>query len=138
MVFTLHACDLATDYALAWAVRRGAQSIVSVPCCQHELFPQLRSETQNPLLRGIIRERTASLVTDAARAQLLEGFGYKVEAVEFVDAEHTPKNIMLRAKKVRSAEHPRSIAAMAAYREFVAAWGADPAIGRLLGLEVSL
>lgn len=138
MVFTLHACDLATDYALAWAVRRGAQSIVSVPCCQHELFPQLKSETQNPLLRGIIRERTASLVTDAARAQLLEGFGYKVEAVEFIDAEHTPKNIMLRAKKVRSAEHPRSIAAMAAYREFVAAWGADPAIGRLLGLEVSL
>lgn len=132
MVFTLHACDLATDYALAWAVRRGAQSIVSVPCCQHELFPQLKSETQNPLLRGIIRERTASLVTDAARAQLLEGFGYKVEAVEFVDAEHTPKNIMLRAKKVRSAEHPRSAAAMAGYREFVAAWGADPAIGRLL------
>lgn len=135
MVFTLHACDLATDYALAWAVRRGAQSIVSVPCCQHELFPQLRSETQNPLLRGIIRERTASLVTDAARAQLLEGFGYKVEAVEFVDVEHTPKNIMLRAKKVRSAEHPRSAAAMAAYREFVAAWGVDPAIGRLLGVN---
>lgn len=135
MVFTLHACDLATDYALAWAVRRGAQSIVSVPCCQHELFPQLRSETQNPLLRGIIRERTASLVTDAARAQLLEGFGYKVEAVEFVDAEHTPKNIMLRAKKVRSAEHPRSVAAMAGYREFVAAWGIDPALGRLLDVD---
>lgn len=75
MVFTLHACDLATDYALAWAVRRGAQSIVSVPCCQHELFSQLNSEVQNPLLRGIIRERTASLVTDAARAQLLEGLG---------------------------------------------------------------
>ena len=132
MVFTLHACDLATDYALAWAVRRGAQSIVSVPCCQHELFPQLKSETQSPLLRGIIRERTASLVTDAARAQLLEGFGYKAEAVEFVDAEHTPKNIMLRAKKVRSAEHPRSVAAMAAYREFAAAWNINPAIGRLL------
>ena len=132
MVFTLHACDLATDYALAWAVRRGAQSIVSVPCCQHELFPQLKSETLEPLLRGIIRERTASLVTDAARAQLLEGFGYKVEAVEFIDAEHTPKNIMLRAKKVRSVEHPRSVAAMAGYREFVAAWNIDPAIGRLL------
>lgn len=133
-VFTLHACDLATDYALAWAVRRGAQSIVSVPCCQHELFSQLKSDTQNPLLRGIIRERTASLVTDAARAQLLEGFGYKVEAVEFVDAEHTPKNIMLRARKVRSAEHPRSVEAREGYLAFVKAWGADPAIGRLLGV----
>lgn len=132
MVITLHACDTATDFALAWAVKRGAMSIVSVPCCQHELFRQVESCVNAPLLRGVLRERTSALVTDAARAALLEAHGYKTELIEFIDSEHTPKNIMLRARKrSRFTENERETA-REAYRGFTAAWGIDPTLGRLL------
>ncbi len=100
MVVTLHACDTATDYALARAVQWGASVILSVPCCQHELNRQIRSEILEPALDyGLIRERMAALYTDAIRAQILENHGYRTQILEFIDMEHTPKNILIRAQK---------------------------------------
>ena len=100
MVVTLHACDTATDYALHKAVTWGAQVILSVPCCQHELNQQIQSEVLKPVLSyGIIKERMAALITDALRGELLETKGYKVQLLEFIDMEHTPKNILIRAVK---------------------------------------
>lgn len=100
MVVTLHACDTATDYALAKAVHWGASVILSVPCCQHELNKQIENERMAPVLQyGIIKERMAALYTDAIRAQVLENQGYRTQILEFIDMEHTPKNILIRAVK---------------------------------------
>ena len=100
MVVTLHACDTATDFALEKAVRWGAKVILSVPCCQHELNRQIHQEVLEPVLKyGLIRERMAALVTDALRAGVLEEQGYEVQILEFIDMEHTPKNILIRAVK---------------------------------------
>ncbi|MCM1089931.1 MAG: SAM-dependent methyltransferase [Butyrivibrio sp.] len=100
MVVSLHACDKATDYALEKAVRWGARVIMAVPCCQHELNGQMRCETLQPILKyGLIKERMAALVTDALRANLLEQQGYDTQILEFIDMEHTPKNLMIRAVK---------------------------------------
>ena len=97
---TLHACDTATDYALAKAVEWKAKVILSVPCCQHELNGQIRSEILEPVLKyGLLKERIAALVTDDLRASLLEEAGYQVQVLEFIDMEHTPKNILIRAVK---------------------------------------
>ena len=98
MVVTLHACDTATDYALEKAVRWGAKVILSVPCCQHELNRQMESGLFAPVFGyGIIKERMAALYTDALRAQILEYMGYRVQILEFIDMEHTPKNLLIRA-----------------------------------------
>lgn len=98
MVVSLHACDTATDFALAKAVKWGAKVILSVPCCQHELNRQLENELLGPVLQyGIIKERMAALLTDGIRARLLEEAGYRTQLLEFIDMEHTPKNIMIRA-----------------------------------------
>ncbi len=98
MVVTLHACDTATDYALAKAVRWGAKVILSVPCCQHELNAQMKNELLDPVFHyGIIKERMAALYTDALRAEVLENQGYRTQLLEFIDMEHTPKNILIRA-----------------------------------------
>lgn len=100
LVVTLHACDTATDYALAKAVEWNAQAILSVPCCQHELNRQMDSEILQPVLKyGLLKERMAALITDGLRASMLEELGYHVQVLEFIDMEHTPKNILIRAVK---------------------------------------
>ena len=100
MVVTLHACDTATDYALAYAIGRKVRHIFSVPCCQHEINLSIRRGGELDLLleHGIIRERVCALMTDAIRAAVLEDAGYAVDMIEFVDFEHSPKNIMIRAR----------------------------------------
>jgi len=106
MVVTLHACDTATDFALAKAIGWNASVILSVPCCQHELNKQIKNEELSPLLKyGLIKERTAALFTDAIRGNLLEAAGYQTQILEFIDMEHTPKNILLRAvRKQKTSE----------------------------------
>ena len=100
MVVSLHACDKATDYALEKAVKWGARVILAVPCCQHELNGQIRCEMLQPVLKyGVIRERISALITDALRAQILEQNGYETQILEFIDMEHTPKNLLIRAVK---------------------------------------
>ena len=102
MVVTLHACDTATDYALYKAVKWHASVILSVPCCQHELNRKMKCETLSGAFQyGLIKERTAALMTDAMRGQLLEMKGYKTQLLEFIDMEHTPKNILIRGVKSR-------------------------------------
>ena len=100
MVVTLHACDTATDYALAKAVKWGAEVILSVPCCQHEANRTIKSDIVSPVMDyGILKERMAAIVTDAARAKLLTANGYDTQILEFIDMEHTPKNLLIRAVK---------------------------------------
>ena len=100
MVVSLHACDTATDYALEKAVKWGAGVIMAVPCCQHEVNKQIACKELQPLLKyGLIKERMAALITDAVRANLLEEQGYDTQILEFIDMEHTPKNLLIRAVK---------------------------------------
>jgi len=104
LLITLHACDTATDYALAYAIQRGVHAIISVPCCQHELNAHLTAQNVPPSLHplvshGLLKERFSALATDAIRIACLEQAGYTVQALEFVDTEDTPKNLLIRAVK---------------------------------------
>ena len=101
LVITLHACDTATDFALAYAVEHKAKAILSVPCCQHEINSQLKKQVPesslNALLKhGIVKERFSALVTDVLRVEALESMGYKTQLLEFIDVENTPKNLLIR------------------------------------------
>jgi hypothetical protein len=130
LVVSLHACDTATDLALEKAVRWKAAAIMAVPCCQHELLDQIRCDALAPMLGyGILKERVAALATDAARAQILELVGYRTQIVEFVETEHTPKNLMIRAVR-RGRPVPRARAE--AYRAFRDALGISPFLERAL------
>ena len=133
LVVSLHACDTATDEALAQAVRWHADAILAVPCCQKEAYRQLESRLLAPLLRhGLAKERFASLVTDTLRAQLLELAGYRTQLVEFVPLEHTAKNVLIRAVKGA----PASADVRRAYEDLRDSLGLDPALERLLGAAV--
>jgi SAM-dependent methyltransferase len=132
LVLALHACDTATDEALARAVRWEAEWVLAAPCCHHDIAAQLRSRSAPApydLLtgEGILRERFADVLTDALRAALLRAYGYRVEVVEFVDSQHTPRNLLLRARRVRSAA-----AKDGEYRDLVDQWGVEPRLERLL------
>lgn len=128
MVVTLHACDTATDYALAKAVGWNAKVILSVPCCQHELNQQIQSDVLAPVLKyGLIKERIAALVTDAMRAGYLELYGYDTQILEFIDMEHTPKNILIRAVKTE-----RKSQGQEAVKACEEALHISPMLGRLL------
>jgi hypothetical protein len=130
VVVSLHACDTATDAALERAVRWRAEVILAVPCCQHELYSQVQSSALEPLLsHGILRERFAALATDAARAQLLEAVGYRTQVVEFVDLEHTAKNLLIRAVRTDDRDSGR---ALDRYRRFKEQLSIDPALERAL------
>lgn len=100
LIITLHACDTATDAALIKGIKWNVKNILSVPCCQHEYFNQIAQDNLNPLLKhGILKERISALVTDSLRGLYLEAFGYEVGIMEFIDMEHTPKNILIKANK---------------------------------------
>ena len=128
MVVTLHACDTATDFALDKAIGWNAKVILSVPCCQHELNSQMKNELLAPLLKyGLIKERMAALITDAIRAEYLESRGYDTQILEFIDMEHTPKNILIRA--VRTGKKKDNLESIKACEEF---FHIEPTLGNLL------
>ena len=132
LVVSLHACDTATDEALAQAVRWGADAILAVPCCQKEAYRQLESSLLAPLLHhGLAKERFAALVTDALRAQLLELSGYRTQLVELVSLEHTAKNVLIRAVKGK----PAGADVRRAYEDLRDSLGLDPALERLLSVS---
>jgi SAM-dependent methyltransferase len=136
LLVSLHACDTATDDAIAAGVRLAAEAIVVAPCCHHELAAQIAQNDKDGLLRhGLLLGRQADLVTDALRAAALEMLGYRVDVIEFVAAEHTAKNVMLRAERAPSAS--RASRAAAEYEELRDRFGVQPAIGRLLDLPVT-
>ena len=128
MVVTLHACDTATDYALAKVVGWGAKVILSVPCCQHELNKQMKNDLLSPVLHyGILKERMAALMTDGLRAQILEANGYRTQILEFIDMAHTPKNLLIRAVyNGHCADNKAQI------DELLAAFDVNPTLYRLL------
>ena len=133
LLVSLHACDTATDEAIAAGVRLDADAIVLAPCCPHELAAQIATREKDGLLRhGLLLGRQADLVTDALRAARLEIAGYRVEVMEFVSAEHTAKNVMLRAERAPSP--PREARAAAEFVELRDRYGVDPAVERLLPL----
>ncbi len=133
MVVTLHACDTATDYALARAVGWGAKVILSVPCCQHEVNRQIHNEALSPLLKyGIIKERLSALVTDALRANLLEAAGYETSILEFIDMEHTPKNLLIRAVRNTHSDERKERKVRQEADEVMRLLNIDPTIKRLV------
>ncbi|MBQ8314448.1 MAG: SAM-dependent methyltransferase, partial [Lachnospiraceae bacterium] len=134
LVISLHACDTATDYALYKALCWGASVVLSVPCCQHEWNRQTECEPLQPFLKyGIIKERMSALMTDAFRANVMEACGYKTQLLEFIDMEHTPKNILLRAvKKEKIARERMGECVERGVKEILSYCGTEPTLYRLL------
>jgi hypothetical protein len=119
MIVTLHACDTATDAALVKAVKWNTDIILSVPCCQHEFYDKINNPDLEPMLKhGLVKERVSSLVTDSLRSLFLETKGYKVQLMEFIAMEHTPKNILIRAVKTNK----DNIKAEKEYEDFKKFW----------------
>jgi len=130
MVLSLHACDTATDEAIARGIQWESPIILVAPCCQHELHTGLRSPIFRPILRhGILKERLADLLTDAFRAQMLRVMGYRTDVIEFVDPEHTAKNLLIRAEKMSRPGGAPSIRQYSDLKEF---WNVSPAIEQML------
>ncbi|MDX6377847.1 MAG: hypothetical protein QOE98_2150, partial [Gaiellaceae bacterium] len=135
LLVSLHACDTATDEALAAGVRLGARAIVLAPCCHHELSTLLVEDAapSGIVRHGLLRSRYCDGATDALRAALLELHGYRTEVIEFVSAEHTARNVMIRAQRRDPADARASAAARRAYDELRALWRSPGAAERLLG-----
>ena len=132
LLVSLHACDTATDEAIAAGVRLDAEVIVVAPCCHRELAGQIAAREKDAVLRhGLLLGRQADLLTDALRASALEALGYRVDVIEFVSSEHTAKNLMIRA--VRSPSDARARRARREYEDLAGRWGVEPALERLLG-----
>jgi SAM-dependent methyltransferase len=135
LVLALHACDTATDEALARAVRWQARYVLAAPCCHHDIAAQLKelgapSPYRTMLRQPILRERFADVLTDGVRAALLRLYGYRVDVVEFVESRHTPRNVLLRARRTGTPPTPEQ---RAEYAALVEAWGVTPALENLLG-----
>ena len=140
MVLALHACDTATDDALARAVGWDAPLILAAPCCHHDVQRQIQSSGLVPtpwagvVRHGILRERFADVLTDSFRASLLRLLGYRVDVIEFVASQHTPRNTLIRAVRTGAAP-PADVAHD--YRELTAAWGVTPRLQQLLADRVA-
>jgi SAM-dependent methyltransferase len=141
LALALHACDTATDDALALAVRWQARGVLAAPCCHHDIQRQLsQAPTAQPLpfaaltRHGILRERFADVLTDAVRADLLRLLGYRVDVIEFIDSRHTPRNALIRAVRTQAVPTARRAAE---YLELVTAWQLRPALAELLADELT-
>ena len=136
IMIALHACDTATDDAIAWAINHGSKLLLVAPCCHHDIQMQL-IETPEPwpiiLKHGILKERFGDILTDAIRAQILRIMGYRTEIIEFVGDEHTPRNIMIRAIKT---DAPLDQTAVDRYKELVSFWNLTPKLSQLVKLPV--
>jgi len=133
MVVSLHACDTATDDALVKAVKWDADVILTVPCCQHELLNQIHNPIMKPMEKhGIIKEKLSSLVTDSIRGNILEIMGYSVQMLEFIDMEHTPKNILIRAFKKNKSDKE----IVNQYKKFKEFWNIEPYLEKAMGEEI--
>ena len=136
MVVTLHACDTATDYALYKALRWGASVILSVPCCQHELNKQISASEFEPITDyGILKERFCALATDGIRAKILEEQGYDTQILEFIDMEHTPKNLLIRALHRKKPSEKKREKASKEVNAFCEQFGFAPTLWKLLQEE---
>ena len=125
-VFTLHACDTATDDAILFSLKNKAEKMMFVPCCQHELNKQLNNDESHIMIKhGIFRDRLTSIITDTMRSQLLESVGYKVQTLEFIDMEHTAKNILLRCVKINKKEEQKE-KELLKYYQFKDQWNINP------------
>ena len=132
IAIALHACDTATDDAIAWAVNGGAKLLLIAPCCHHDIQKQIDSapEPWAAMTKfGLMKERLGDLLTDSFRAQLLRIAGYRVEVIEFVAGEHTPRNLMIRAVKTDAKPDALDIDR---YRQMTAQWGVTPALEKKL------
>ena len=135
IAIALHACDTATDDAIAWGVQHGVQLLIA-PCCHHDLQVQMQDIPEPwPMLtrHGIMSERLGDLLTDSFRTQILKLLGYRVDAIEFVGGEHTPRNLMIRATKTGAKPEPIDIAR---YKEMLAQWNVNPALAQRLAKEL--
>ena len=135
IVLALHACDTATDEALAQAIRWHSQMIFSAPCCHHHLQAQMSQQPTPPVFKsvmrhGILKERLGDILTDSFRAQILRIHGYRTDVIEFISAEHTDKNLMIRAVKTST---QRNAQALREYEELKAYWQVKPYLEQLVG-----
>ena len=135
LVISLHACDIATDYVLAGAIKTGARVILSTPCCQHEINGQLKCDTLAAITEhSLLKQKLAVAATDALRAKMLEIYGYKVTVCELIDPEETPKNVLIRAVRNERTQWSKVNKLSEEYMNLCEFLGVNPTLLTLLGL----